>query len=180
MVHGVRELVLAALCIALVTVATMVIRVPAIAIEGYLNFGDAMIFVVAALLGPRIGFLAGGIGSGLADLLGGFAHWAPWTFVIKGAEGLIAALIIYQVYHTERTVSGRVLTGLIVAAAWMNVAYYIAGGIIYGFGPALANVPMTLIQGGVSVVLATALLFAIRGFDFGLQQVERDSQQLKG
>ena len=43
--------------------------------------------------GPLPALVAGGLGSALADLLTGYAHWAPWTLVIKGIEGWIAAAI---------------------------------------------------------------------------------------
>ncbi len=157
-----RLLVLLALFIALVALATMVINVPMVATQGFINVGDTVIFVSALLMGPRVGFIAGGLGSAMADLLLGYAHWAPWTLVIKALEGLIAALIGHVVYRRDKKVSTQVIGGLIISALWMVLGYYIAGGIMVGFQASLASVPGNLLQGVGSVVLALPLLHAFR------------------
>jgi uncharacterized membrane protein len=157
-----RLLVLLALFIALVALATMVINVPMVATQGFINVGDTVIFVSALLMGPRVGFIAGGLGSAMADLLLGYAHWAPWTLVIKALEGLIAALIGHVVYRRDKKVSPQVIGGLIISALWMVLGYYIAGGIMVGFQASLASVPGNLLQGVGSVVLALPLLHAFR------------------
>ena len=159
-----HRLVLVALFIALVALATMVINVPMIATQGFINVGDVVIFLSAVLMGPRVGIVAGGLGSVLADLLLGYAHWAPWTLVIKAIEGLIAALLGHSIYRREQRVNGRVIGGLILAALWMVLGYYVAGGIMVGFKTALASVPGNLLQGLGSVVLALPLLHAFRRF----------------
>lgn len=87
------RLVLAALFAALSCVATMLIHVPLPATNGYINLGDGMVLLGGFLLGPLYGFAAGGLGSMLADLLLGYAAFAPGTFVIKGLSALIAARI---------------------------------------------------------------------------------------
>jgi uncharacterized membrane protein len=60
---------------------------------GYLNIGDAVIFIAAILFGPMIGFLAGSIGSALSDVAFSSYMFAPGTFVIKGLEGFIAGVV---------------------------------------------------------------------------------------
>lgn len=157
-------LVLVALFIALVALATMAINVPMIATQGFINVGDAVIFLSAVLMGPRVGLAAGGLGSALADLLLGYAHWAPWTLVIKAVEGLIAALLGHAIYKKEQKVSRRVVGGLILASLWMVLGYYLAGGVMVGFKTALASIPGNLVQGLGSVVLALPLLHAFRRF----------------
>ncbi|MYI99820.1 MAG: ECF transporter S component, partial [Gemmatimonadetes bacterium] len=91
----VRRLTLAALSIALVTLATFVIRIPNPATQGYINLGDGLLFTLALVFGWRIGGLAGGVGSALADALGGYFIWAPWTLVIKGIEGILVGTIAF-------------------------------------------------------------------------------------
>ena len=91
----VRRLTLAALSIALVTLATFVIRIPNPATQGYINLGDGLLFTLALVFGWRIGGLAGGVGSALADALGGYFIWAPWTLVIKGIEGILVGTIAW-------------------------------------------------------------------------------------
>ena len=63
-----KKIVYTAMSIALVTVATMIIRIPTG--EGYVNFGDIFIFIIAALIGKRTAVIAGGVGSAIADLIG--------------------------------------------------------------------------------------------------------------
>ncbi|NLJ86061.1 MAG: ECF transporter S component [Firmicutes bacterium] len=157
-----RLLVLIALFIALVAVATMVINVPMVATQGFINVGDTVIFLSALLMGPRVGALAGGLGSALADLLLGYTHWAPWTLLIKALEGYIAAVLGYRLYRQSKKISARVIGALIVSALWMVLGYYIVGGLMVGFKTALASVPGNLIQGLGSVILALPLLHAFR------------------
>jgi uncharacterized membrane protein len=168
--RALRQLTLTALFVALVTVATMVIQIPVPATSGYINVGDTMIFVAALVGGPKAGLIAGGLGSAMADLLSGYGQWAPWTLVIKGLEGLIAGVLAYGLYRQRGAFSAGTLLSLALAGLWMVLGYYVAGGIIRGFGAALTEVPGNLIQGLGSVVIAAPVLAALRGLrpaDFG-------------
>ena len=77
-----KKLIMAALFAALACVATMIIKVPTPGTEGYINLGDAIVILCGVILGPVWGFLAAGIGSCLADLIGGYFVYVPITFVI--------------------------------------------------------------------------------------------------
>lgn len=87
-----KKLVLAGLMMALVTLATSVIKIPTT--NGYIHLGDGFIFISAIVLGPFYGAFAAGVGSMLADILGGFPLWAPYTLVIKAAMALFMGLIL--------------------------------------------------------------------------------------
>ena len=50
--------------------------------------------ISAWMLGPLYGGAAAGIGSALADLLSGYAHYVPGTFAIKFLMAAAAALIL--------------------------------------------------------------------------------------
>jgi len=91
---GTREIAASAVMAALVCVTTMLIQVPIPATEGFFNVGDAMIIVAALTFGPMVGAIAGGIGSSLADLLGGWYIYVIPTLIIKGVEGLLAGWIM--------------------------------------------------------------------------------------
>ena len=162
---SVRQLTLTALFAALVTVATMVIQVPTFATQGYINVGDTMIFVAAGLMGPRTGLIAGGLGSALADLLSGYAQWAPWTLIIKGLEGLLVGLIAHRAYRSKGVLSPIVIPTMVVAALWMVFGYYIGGGVMKGFAVSATEIPGNLIQGIGSVILATPLLAILGKLD---------------
>ena len=91
--YGTREMVLAALGIALVYITTMFIKLPN-SIGGYLNLGDGFILLFAGFLHPFTAFLVGGSGSALADLTGGYGTYAIATLIIKGIEGGLIALLV--------------------------------------------------------------------------------------
>ena len=92
----VYTLVLTGVMAALVMAATSFFKIPVPATNGYVHLGDALIFLSVLVLGRRNGTIAAASGSALADLLGGYAHWAPWTFVIKGLMAFVAATILYS------------------------------------------------------------------------------------
>jgi uncharacterized membrane protein len=161
-----RRLVIAAMFAALVAVATMVINVPTVATRGFINVGDTMIFVAGVFMGPTVGLLAGGIGSAMADLLLAYTHWAPWSLVIKGMEGFIVGTVAHAHFRRQERVSVRTVLAMAVAAVWMVIGYYIAGGIMRGFTVALVSVPGNIIQGLGSVILAVPVIHAFRKIDF--------------
>ncbi len=156
----VYRLVLVALTMALVTLMTMIIQIPNPASQGYINFGDSIIFVTGVVFGPFFGLLAGGIGSALADLLSGYAQYAPWTLIIKGLEGLIVGLIAHKAYQSQRKLVLPVL-GMVVAGAWMVAGYLLAESVMYGVAGAVVNVPGNLVQAVVSLALAIPLLVPV-------------------
>ena len=159
----IRKLVLAALLAALVCVATMVVQIPS-PMQGYVNLGDCFVLLSGWLLGPWYGFAAGGIGSMLADLFLGYAHYAPGTLVIKG----LMALAFARLYHTrgakkEGDLSFGWFLGAVVAEAIMVVGYYLYEAIFMGegFAGALLGVSGNAMQGIVGAVCACLLTKAI-------------------
>ena len=89
----IKKLVMAAVFAALTFVGTSIIKIPTI--NGYIHPGDGFVLLAGFLLGPLFGGLSAGIGSALADLLGGYGIYVPGTFLIKGLTALVAA-VIYQ------------------------------------------------------------------------------------
>lgn len=83
-----KKMVTAALLAALTCAATMSVRIPTLGTGGYIHPGDALVILCGIILGPSWGFLAGGIGSTLADLLGGYFIYVPITLAIKGLVAL--------------------------------------------------------------------------------------------
>ena len=64
-----NRLVLTALMICLVMLATFAIRVPSPFTQGYIHLGDSMKFLAVLLLGKKGGAVAGGLGSAMADMI---------------------------------------------------------------------------------------------------------------
>lgn len=162
---NVKSTVQIGLFCALVAVATAAVVIPVAATHGYINFGDGVIFAVAVLFGPAAGGAAGAIGSAMADMFVGAPHWAPFTLVIKGIEGLICGLIAHKCFTKDRRFSTRVAAAMAISAIWMALGYYIAAGILYSFPVALIDVPANLVQGVSGVVVggaAVAILKRVR------------------
>jgi uncharacterized membrane protein len=96
---------------------------------GYLNIGDAVIFIAAILFGPLIGFLAGSIGSALSDAAFGVYMFVPGTFVIKGLEGFIAGVVYRYLIRKPIQISFSIIfigSILIITSLYVfyNVSYF--------------------------------------------------------
>jgi uncharacterized membrane protein len=126
---------MAAVMAALVCVTTMLIQVPIPATEGFFNIGDAMIMVAALTGGPIVGAFAGGIGSSLADLLGGWYVWVIPTLLIKGTEGFLAGWMLRR----EQPNVQHVVLAWIVGGLAMVFGYFIVQIYLYGFSAAVVE-----------------------------------------
>lgn len=158
-----RTLVYGALGIALVAFATMSVQIPVPQTRGYINLGDTLIFVFAILFGMRIGALAGGVGSALADVLTGYAHWAPFTLLIKGIEGLIVGLLA----SGERGGVQRLL-GCILGGLEMVAGYFLVEVFLYGLGAAFAELPGNFIQAGSAIIIGPLVVLALQRIEKAL------------
>ena len=86
---GAKKIVMAAMFAAIICIATFIVKIPT-PMRGYMNLGDCAVLLAGWLLSPGYGFLAAGLGSALADVFGGYAVYAPATFVIKGIMAVVA------------------------------------------------------------------------------------------
>lgn len=156
----VSQLARLALLIALVAAATLALRIPMPATEGYINLGDALIIAGALLSGGRVGGLAGGLGSALADLYGGYTHWAPFTLVIKGCEGLLIGWLGTRPGADRAWVlrAGIAAAGMV----WMVLGYLVVEFYLYGPGPALLSLWGNTLQGAASLVCGLPLAAALQ------------------
>lgn len=152
-----KELTGLAVLIALTTVMTMVIHIPTIGTNGYLNLGDMVVFLSAMILGRKGGFIVGGFGSALADLLLGYTHYIPITFIVKGLEGYIAGVILDTKLGKRKPIIATTIGGL-----WMALGYYLAEIFMYGAKAALAAIPGNIAQGLFGAVTSVLLFIALR------------------
>ena len=154
-----KRIVMGALLAALICVATMVIKWPLH--PGYLNLGDCVVLIAGWMLSPMYGFLAAGIGSGLADIFSGCPQYALATFLIKGLMALFAH-VLYKVFHKSlKDFLSRIVSGF-AAELVMIGGYYLFEGILYGFGPSLVNIPFNAIQGTVGLVIGVVLIKVLK------------------
>lgn len=150
------KLVIASLMAAMTCVATMIIKVPIAVTGGYANLGDCFVLLSGILLGPLYGGMAAGIGSALADLLSGYATFAPATFLIKGVMAVIVGLLVKDLSkkYTLRTILAGILAECIMIAG-----YFFFESVFMGYGlTAAAAIPGNAIQGILGIILACLLI----------------------
>jgi uncharacterized membrane protein len=156
---GSREIAISAIMAALVCATTLLIQLPIPATQGFFNVGDAMVMVAAITFGPIIGFIAGGFGSSLADLIGGWYVWVPFTLVIKGLEGFLAGSIM--VLDDEDKGVKKKIVAWIVAGSEMVVGYFLVQYYMYGLGAALTEMPFNILQMVVAGIIGIPLSIVI-------------------
>ena len=150
----IRKLVISAMMAALTYIATMVIQIPS-PMNGYVNLGDCFVLLSGWLLGPWYGGAAAGIGSMLTDLLSGYGYYAPGTFVIKGLDALVAALLFRAM---GRTSTAALVSGL-VGETIMVAGYFGYAALLLGKGlGAAASIPGNLVQATMGLLIGFLLL----------------------
>jgi uncharacterized membrane protein len=142
---------------ALVVVATFLVQIPNPATRGYINFGDIIIFVSALTFGPIVGGFAGSVGSAIADAISPYAYYAPFTFAIKGLEGVLAGLI------SNGKSSRRDLIAIAIAGAEMVTGYFLTEFFPLQYGwAALTEVPGNISQIIVGGLIGIPVVLLIR------------------
>lgn len=152
-----RKIVTAALLAALCCAATSVLKVPS-PTGGYMNLGDTMVLLGAFLLGPWYGAAGAGIGSMLADVLGGYPLYAPATLVIKAVMAVTAGLL----YRALRKRSLGMIIAAVIGELPMIVGYWLYDAwLLRSFAGSAVGIPSNLVQAAfgiaASVLLAAAL-----------------------
>lgn len=146
----IQKLTTGGILAALVLLLTYLIKIPVPATGGYVHPGDGAIFLASLLLGPYAA-LIGGVGSALADLLGGYFIYIAPTFLIKAAMGAIAGILVRK---------GAFLRNALVfalAECVMVAGYLLFEGVLYGWAAALAAVGPNILQGVAGVLIGSAL-----------------------
>ena len=180
-----NRLVMTAMMICLVLVATFSIRIPSPFTQGYVHLGDTMVFLSVLLLGKKSGALAAGLGSGLADILGGYAAYAPWSLIIKALMAFIMGVFIEGCIKKEKhhikigsvplvEIIGMVIAGIEMVIGYALVDGFLAGNPLTGF----LGAPFNVAQFAVGLVLATLLAMALyktpakKYFAYRLDEIE--------
>ena len=154
-----RTLVVAALMAAMTCTCTMIVKIPIPATGGYINLGDGMVLLSGIVLGPVYGGLSAGLGSALADLLSGYALWAPATFVLKGLMAVVVSLMIKTCAKATFT---RTLSAGLLAEFIMVAGYFGYETVIINLTGALVGLAGNAIQGVGGIVVAMIFLPLIR------------------
>ena len=150
-------LVLAGLFAAIITVSTMMIRIPT-PTKGYINLGDCFVNIAGWLLGPLYGGAAAGIGSSLSDLFAGYTVYVIPTFIIKALMAATAFAVFKALSKKLPTLVGRIISA-IAAELVMVAGYAVYESFLYGSAAtALTGVAGNIVQ-GIGGVLFGVLLY---------------------
>lgn len=151
-----QKMVLTALFAAMITVMTAYIcHIPTGINEGYIHFGDALIYMAACFLPMPYAIAAGAIGGGLADLLTA-PVWAVATMIIK------ALICLPFTSKGPKILCGRNVAAVCISGLISAVGYAIAEGIMFGtWVTSIAGFSGSAIQSGGSAVLFILLGLAL-------------------
>ena len=139
---------------ALVFVVTAYLHIPTY--NGYVHVGDGFILLAACCLPTPYAVFVGAVGAMLADLLTGFAVWAPGSMVIKA---LIAMLFTCK---EKQIISPKNVWRMIPAAAVSIAGYYLYEVLITGsFAAPLSGIPGSMIQAAASSIVFVAMGLAM-------------------
>ena len=164
----VKTLTMTALMAAVIFVLTFLVRVPIGGSGGYVNIGDAGVYVAASLLGGPAGMIAAAIGSALADLSVGAAMYILPTAIVKGLMGLVCGIIMrragFAPFLAASVTGGAIMVSGYFAAdiviASLNMAEGLNGASV-NLSLALASFPPNIIQWACGVAVAAAFYPAV-------------------
>lgn len=163
----VKNTVFTAVFAALCCVATMIIIIPLP--NGYVNLGDVFVLLAGWCLGPWLGGLASAIGCSIADMIAGYVIYAPVTFFVKYAVGVLAyfvwmlikkALIKNKLDFVVRIISA--ISGELI----MVLGYFLYESILYGVSVGVLALLGNALQGITCVVGGVLMIFAISNIKY--------------
>lgn len=152
--NTVLKICFAALMAAIITVFTAFVKFNTGINNGYLHFGDSMVYLAGCLLGP-VGMLSSAIGGALADIIAGSAMWAFPTAIIKAlnCSVFVLALWLYKKKKPFRIVNAFTVTTTVISGLITIFGYLVAEGLMYSFPSAWTSVPFSCIQAAGSAVI---------------------------
>ena len=174
-----KKIVLTALLAAL-TVAGSYLRITIpLDIGGTSSFhlGNVLCALSGILLGPWYGGLAAGLGSAIYDIFNPLYISECWiTFLMKGAYGLAAGLVAWQIrkpwntkvaYSYVKALVASIVGAVIYAVLYLSKSYFYGGLFLSGLTPQAAllsvagKLPATVFNMAVAVIFAPLLAMAI-------------------
>lgn len=151
----VKKMSMSAMFAAMIFVLTMYVKIPVA--SGYVHFGDALVYICAALIGGPWAILAGAIGEGLADVVGGYAIYAPATIIVKA---LIALPFILASKKSDKILTS--LSALMTfVAGLITVGGYFVADLIIDKTYALVDIPGNIVQAAGSAIIFIVLASAL-------------------
>ena len=135
---------------ALVFLGTYIFKIPTI--SGYVHLGDCMIILTVALFGMKKGAVAGAIGGGLSDFIGGYFYWVVPTLLIKCMWALVMGLIMHKILKDRK---GAFLIGAVSGGVLHIIAYTLVRA-------AIIEIPALTFQTGAGIVIGFVIYMLLK------------------
>ncbi len=156
------KMVVTAMFTAMIFVLTRFVSVPVA--TGYVHFGDALVYLVASVMGGPWAFFAAAVGEALADVTAGWVSYAPATLIVKA---LIALPFVLSCKKSDKILTP--LTALLtIPAGVITVGGYFVADLIIDKAYAVVNIPGNIIQ-----AVGSAVLFIVIAAAFDAAKIKK-------
>ena len=161
------DLIFTAMLAALVFVSTALLNIKLpIGQGGLIHLGTAMLFIAALLFGPKKGALAGAIGMGIFDLVGGWLIWAPITIVARFLQGYIVGKIAWSNGFKGDNLKLNIIAAVASMPVMMAV-YYVGQAIMFkNWVAPLASLPGDIAQNLIGLLIAIPAVTVLKKVPF--------------
>ncbi|WP_044974263.1 TIGR04002 family protein [Ruminococcus sp. HUN007] len=155
----IKTMTTTAMFTAIITVLTACFQIKTVN-DGYIHFGDSMIYLASCLLPAPYAVFAASAGGAMADILSGSAVWALPTLIIKALNTLpfIVALKYIKKKDSDRIMTKEMIIMSAVSGVITIVGYWIAEGIMFGFA---ASTIGTVLRGFIQPVCSSVLFVCV-------------------
>ena len=161
-----KELVLSALFIALVFLATAFLRIPSpdITGAGQVHTGTALVFVISVAFGPKMGAISS-LGMVLFNVMFGLVLWAP----INAVSRPIMAFIFGGIAHMAGAGGKKIYLNVIAAVVgglWLVGTMYVGQIVMFGVPWAVpaAFIPNNAMQIVLALLLGLPMIRIIQRY----------------
>ena len=134
--NSMNKMVFTALLTALTVLFTLILKIP-VGPDCYIHLGQPIVFLAVMALPRKYACFAGAVGTSLADILGGYAFWAPWTFVVQLTVVLVFGFFIDRARNSNGThmilrIPVSEFIGYIVTIVIGTIAFFFAEYMLFG------------------------------------------------
>lgn len=133
--------------------------------EGYIHFGDSIIYITACVLPFPYCIISAALGGALADILSGFAVWAIPTAIIK-ALIVVPFAIVCRKNNSPKILNKATVIMTVVSGILTLFGYFIAECFLYSVESATLSTVGNLIQAVASAILFCVIAAALDKFKF--------------
>ncbi len=139
----------------IIIIATSLIKFSTGMGEGYIHFGDSIVYLTSCILPFPYCIFASAIGGGLADMLSGFALWSIPTAIIKSLN-TIPFLVICKISKNDKLFNKKTILAAFISGIITILGYFVAESILYSVTSATLSILGNSIQ-----AISSALIFFV-------------------